>query len=236
MTTPERITLYTNGFCPFTLQVRLTAAYKKVDYELEQVSFDPKPEWFLKASPEGTVPLMKIGDSETYLTSSADMLNYLEEKYPTPSVYPSSVPREDVHKWVAFVRTVYIPAFMKVMMGTAPPVQAEFRPKLKEAYTKLQAHLAARDVEGPYFFGAEYSLVDILLTPFVARRPLHKFFREFDGVDPKATELNAYLDALVNKEEHAKIAYPLDELKTRMKSQIPWLPPLILGRVRLFFF
>nr|ACG46700.1 chloride intracellular channel 6 [Zea mays] len=54
----------TLGDCPFSQRVLLTLEEKKVPYEVKLVDLDNKPEWFLKISPEGKVPVFNGGDGK----------------------------------------------------------------------------------------------------------------------------------------------------------------------------
>jgi hypothetical protein len=46
--------------CPFAQRVRTLLEHKRVDYEIKFVDLRNKPEWFLKLSPLGKVPLLQV--------------------------------------------------------------------------------------------------------------------------------------------------------------------------------
>lgn len=56
-------TLISFNVCPYVLRAVAFLHYKNLDYNIEYVELYPKPEWFLKISPFGKVPLLKIGDT-----------------------------------------------------------------------------------------------------------------------------------------------------------------------------
>ncbi|MEM6729895.1 MAG: glutathione S-transferase family protein, partial [Pseudomonadota bacterium] len=69
-------------------KVRLSLAEKKVEVELvEERYWEASPE-FLRRSPAGKVPVLKLGGR--VLTESAPICEYLEEAYPAPSLLPSA--------------------------------------------------------------------------------------------------------------------------------------------------
>ncbi|RVW86110.1 Glutathione S-transferase DHAR3, chloroplastic [Vitis vinifera] len=60
----------------------LTLEEKHLPYEMKLVDLTNKPEWFLKISPGGTVPVMKL--DEKWIADSDVIAQSLEEKYPDP--------------------------------------------------------------------------------------------------------------------------------------------------------
>nr|BAP47517.1 dehydroascorbate reductase [Gentiana triflora] len=78
-TTPNRL-----GDCPFTQRVLLTLEEKHLPYDLKLVDLGNKPEWFLKISPEGKVPLIKLDDM--WIPDSDVITQSLEQKFPEPSL------------------------------------------------------------------------------------------------------------------------------------------------------
>ncbi|CAA0821039.1 Glutathione S-transferase DHAR3- chloroplastic [Striga hermonthica] len=79
VTTPNKL-----GDCPFTQRVLLTLEEKHLPYELKLVNFKNKPDWLLKISPEGKVPLIKL--DEKWIADSDVITQVLEEKFPEPSL------------------------------------------------------------------------------------------------------------------------------------------------------
>ncbi|MBI5503684.1 MAG: glutathione S-transferase family protein [Deltaproteobacteria bacterium] len=74
------------GASPFVRKVRVALAEKGLDYELEVVfPFNTPPE-FKKISPLGKIPVYQ--EDDYYLPDSSAILDYLEVKYPSPSLYP----------------------------------------------------------------------------------------------------------------------------------------------------
>ncbi|KAL6325130.1 hypothetical protein AAG906_022697 [Vitis piasezkii] len=70
------------GDCPFSQRILLTLEEKHLPYEMKLVDLTNKPEWFLKISPGGTVPVMKL--DEKWIADSDVIAQSLEEKYPDP--------------------------------------------------------------------------------------------------------------------------------------------------------
>lgn len=79
ITTPGKL-----GDCPFTQRVLLTLEEKHLPYVMKLVDLRNKPEWFLKISPEGKVPVIKL--DEQWVADSDIITQSLEEKFPDPSL------------------------------------------------------------------------------------------------------------------------------------------------------
>lgn len=58
----EKPTLVSLDICPYVLRAVAYMFYRKLDYNIEYIDISNKPEWFLKISPFGKVPLLKLGD------------------------------------------------------------------------------------------------------------------------------------------------------------------------------
>ncbi|KAL0817208.1 hypothetical protein Bca101_073652 [Brassica carinata] len=84
ITTPNKL-----GDCPFCQRVLLTMEVKHVPYDMKMVDLSNKPEWFLKISAEGKVPVVKF--DEKWVPDSDVITQTLEDKYPEP---PLATPPE----------------------------------------------------------------------------------------------------------------------------------------------
>ncbi|XP_048607911.1 glutathione S-transferase DHAR3, chloroplastic-like [Brassica napus] len=84
ITTPNKL-----GDCPFCQRVLLTMEEKHVPYDMKMVDLSNKPEWFLKISAEGKVPVVKF--DEKWVPDSDVITQTLEDKYPEP---PLATPPE----------------------------------------------------------------------------------------------------------------------------------------------
>ena len=67
--------------CPFVQRATLVLEAKNLDYEIEYIELEKKPEWFLNLSPHGQVPIL-IADNKAVLFESEAIAEYLEELYP----------------------------------------------------------------------------------------------------------------------------------------------------------
>ena len=101
------------------------------------------------------------------LYESLILTEFLEDAY--PSVKPSLLPADPYTKayariWIDHITKSVVPSFQRLM-------QAQEEDKQKAALADLLKALSAlaQQVKGPYFLGEEFSLVDIVVVPWVVR-------------------------------------------------------------------
>ena len=85
------ITLYSGPLSLFTGKVRIALDEKGLDYELVSVPFtragyEPKHPKVVELNPKRQVPVLVDGDLAIY--DSTIIFEYLEERHPTPALYP----------------------------------------------------------------------------------------------------------------------------------------------------
>lgn len=64
--------------CPFVQRVTATLEAKRVNYDIEYISLDNPPSWFIEASPNAQVPIL-ITDSGATLFESDAIVEYLDD-------------------------------------------------------------------------------------------------------------------------------------------------------------
>ncbi|WP_204112645.1 glutathione S-transferase family protein [Shimia biformata] len=86
---------------PFCRKVRLSLAEKKIEVELVEERYWEKDPDFLMRNPAAKVPVLKIDDK--MMAESAAICEYLEERYPEPSLMPKDADgRYEVRRLVAW--------------------------------------------------------------------------------------------------------------------------------------
>ena len=74
------------SLCPYVARVRTLLEQRKVEYDINFIDLQNKPEWFLKISPLGKVPVLQVGDA--VLFESSALLEWVDEVYPALGVTP----------------------------------------------------------------------------------------------------------------------------------------------------
>jgi len=178
----QSLKLYSGWFCPFVQRVLIVLLEKNIPFQYIEVNPYHKPASLLSLNPRGLVPTLEYDSKPLY--ESTVICEFLEQ------AYPSSTPRllpEDAYQtaygriWSDFVTSRIIPSFHRALQYQVheegnneqglKEVKAEFVSKLKE-FTE------AMDAEGPFFFGKEISMVDIIIAPWAVRLWV---FDEFKG-------------------------------------------------------
>ena len=158
-------------------EVRIVLAEKGLPYETVDVHADKavkeSPE-FKKASPKGTVPA--IIDGEVYLSEAFLINQYLDEKYPSPSLLPKEEKtREEIRKFVADIDKKMVLNIgllvIECLLKPKPEQREDFKEKKRAEVLAGMKELDGRLKDQAYLFG-EYSLADVAITPHVAALPI----------------------------------------------------------------
>lgn len=151
MTRP--IILVSHALCPFVQRIAIALAEKGVKHDRITVDLANKPDWFLKISPLGRTPVLKVG--EAALFESAAILEYLEETQPNPLHPADPVERARHRAWIGFgseclndIAGFYSAADTGMLEIKAAALRARFG--------LIDRHLGA----GPWFAGDHFSLVE----------------------------------------------------------------------------
>ena len=152
------LTLYDAARCPYCARVRIALAEKGVEYETVEIDLSERPAWIYEKNTTGRVPVLEEG--AWLLPESAVIMEYLEERYPSPALLAAnSADRALARLWIFrhddFTRPYY--ALRRGDDGAAA--------RFDEQLTQLDVALGER----PWLGGAEYGLADIAYVPWVLR-------------------------------------------------------------------
>jgi glutathione S-transferase len=149
------------GLCPFVQRSTITLNYKEVPYDIEYIDLENKPEWFLKISPLGKVPVLQVGNESIF--ESAVINEYLDETN-----------GESLHAKDPLVKAKER-SFIELSGVTIGNYYGAITATDLENYTapkKLLEHNLGRildEFRAPYFRGKEFSLVDTSVIPLLHR-------------------------------------------------------------------
>ena len=140
---------------------------KKVDFEVTYINLREKPDWFLKISPHGKVPVLNVGDD--VLFESNAIAEFLDETV-SPQLHPTdAIKRARNRAWTDFV-----PDFSKGLSAAyrrdTVEEMEEGRADAEKVLGKLEDAIKnERGNDGPYFNGDTLCLVDAAYAPFLQR-------------------------------------------------------------------
>ncbi|HSQ01010.1 MAG TPA: glutathione S-transferase family protein [Candidatus Dormibacteraeota bacterium] len=166
------LTLYDNPFSPFARKVRLVLAFKGLRAESVDALALAEHEALRAVNPRAEVPVLV--DDGLVVTNSADIVAYLEDRYPDPPVLPRSpAARVAARAWErladavldAIVHDISIWIWPTHRRPDAPPaglIEAGLR-DIGVILARLDAALAGRE-----FLCGELSIADLALFPHLS--------------------------------------------------------------------
>jgi len=140
---------------------------KGVAFETTYIDLREKPDWFLRISPHGKVPVLRVDDIPLFESNA--IAEYLDETV-SPRLHPEDpLKRARNRAWTDFV-----PDFARALSGVYyASSEAAMQEGLKTAPVALgrveKALAEERGNDGPYFNGDRLSLVDAAYAPFLQR-------------------------------------------------------------------
>ena len=156
--------------CPYVQRAAIALAEKGVAFERITIDLANKPDWFLKLSPLGKVPVLLVDGEPIF--ESAVIVEYLEDTQPKP-LHPTDPLRRAQHRaWMEFASALLGDLWVIETTADAEAFEARRR-AMADKLGRVEEALGA----GPYFEGASFSLVDAVFAPF---------FRYFDTLDRHA--------------------------------------------------
>jgi glutathione S-transferase len=160
------LTLVSHKLCPYAQRAAIALAEKGVPFERKDIDLANKPDWFLKISPLGKVPVLLDGDRPIF--ESAVILEYLEDSQPKP-LHPKDPLRRAQHRaWIEFGSSILADLWIAETSPDRGEVQRSIK-SVREKFVRLEG-----EIRGPWFEGADFSLVDAVFAPV---------FRYFDLID-----------------------------------------------------
>ena len=153
------LTLYDAPRCPYCARVRIVLAEKSVPYETVTVDLAHRPEWLLANNPpDGRVPVLE--EDGWVLPESAVVGEYLEERYPEPSLLPVD-PAERAFARLIVFRFDDLGKPYYALRRDEPGAAA----RLADALAGLDALLSA----APFLTGRAFGLADVAYLPWLLR-------------------------------------------------------------------
>ena len=140
---------------------------KAVKFDVTYINLREKPDWFLKISPHGKVPVLDVDGQPLYESNA--IVEFLDETV-EPRLHPADpIKRARNRAW-----TDFLPDFAKGLSGIYYTKSKEEVAKgVEAAPARLQkledAITRERGNDGPYFNGKDLCVVDAGYAPFFQR-------------------------------------------------------------------
>jgi glutathione S-transferase len=153
-------TLYTAERCPYAARARITLAEKGLDYDAVEIDLDDRPAWLYEKNPLGRVPVYEE-DGGFVLPESEVIMDYLEERYPEPALWPADPAERALGRlWLQRFDDRLGDAYYALRRGSEG-AEDELDAKLAELDRALEAQ--------PYLSGRDYGIADVGYAPWLIR-------------------------------------------------------------------
>ncbi|KAJ8761194.1 hypothetical protein K2173_001250 [Erythroxylum novogranatense] len=193
------------GDCPFCQRVLLTLEEKHLQYDMKLVDLSNKPEWFLKISPEGKVPVVKFG--EKWVPDSDVITLSIEEKFPYPSLATppekSSVGSKIFSSFIGFLKS------KNPGDGTEQALLDElssFNDYLKE--------------NGPFINGEKVSAADLSLGPKLYHLEIALGHYKKWSIPESLSFVKSYMKAIFSKDSFIKTRALPEDVVTGWRPKV----------------
>ena len=192
----KQLTLISHHLCPYVQRASIVLSEKGATFDRRYIDLAEKPDWFLRISPLGKVPLLAVprGRADAILFESAAICEYLEETLAGAPLHPADPLVRARHRgWMEFGSSVL--ADLWVYETTKDAAQFDLkRQALAAKFATLEQELG----EGPYFAGTRFTMVDAVFAPVFRYFELFETLFEsgiFDGL----ARVNAWRQALSDR-------------------------------------
>jgi glutathione S-transferase len=166
------LALYDNPFSPFARKVRMVLRFKGLEYRSIDALALSEHDRLVAVNPRAEVPVLV--DGAVTVTDSADIVSYLEDRTPNPTVFPASPGlRAKARSWQRRADTVLDAIIHDVSIWTWPTHHRSDEPPkgLLEA-GRRELHEVLGDLEGAIddsgFVCGQLSIADLSLFPHVS--------------------------------------------------------------------
>jgi glutathione S-transferase len=166
--------LISHKLCPYVQRAVIALNEKGVPFERVDIDLANKPDWFLKISPLGKVPVLLVARDgrEVALFESNVICEYIEETFPDTKLHPQDALERAEHRaWMEFGSAI-LGELWGLETTTDPKIFEAKRQAIAAKFARVEAALGG----GPFFAGDRFSLVDAVFAP------IFRYFDVFDAL------------------------------------------------------
>ena len=181
------------NLCPFVQRSVITLREKNCPYDIEYIDLADKPQWFVRLSPFGKVPILLV-DGQV-LFESAVINEFIDETAPGRRLHPQDAfARAQNRAWIEFGSALLM-ANHRTMMATNEKAMQEALQAVKQKLARVE-----KELKGPFFNGDNFSLVDSSWAPALQRlswcEQLYPPLQPFD----QSPKVKAWPNALLQRD------------------------------------
>ena len=145
--------------CPYVQRAAITLNYKKQKFDIEYIDLANKPDWFLKLSPLGKVPILIVNENDV-LFESAVINEYLDEVVGVKTLSSDPLEKAKERAWIEYSSSLLMDLFG--ILNSPKPTTV-----LDTFFNKLQKLESVISDSG--FFKKNFSIIDSSYAPIFFR-------------------------------------------------------------------
>lgn len=182
--------LITFRFCPFGQRCLIALNEKGVACDITYIELDNPPDWFPTVSPLKKVPVLRVRGKTLF--DSAVINEYLDETIP-PALHPGDELERALNRsWIAYAGELLSAQLAVFKAGS----EKSFDIRLTH-FLGLVAKLETAPINGPFFGGGRFSLVDAAYAPFFIRAQL--MAGRHEALSIRSPVLSDWAEALLDR-------------------------------------
>lgn len=180
--TTTKITIIGSYLSPYVRKVLATLEFKGLAYEIDSIVPFYGNDEFSKISPIRRIPVLMEGD--VCLTDSSVICQYLEDKYPTPSLYPADIVQRAQARWLeefadsrmgeVFIWHLFNQVAIKPAVWGEKANNDTLQKALQEEIPSVLDYLESQLPQQGFLFG-DVSIADISIASFFRNAAFARF-------------------------------------------------------------
>jgi len=192
MKTRNRFKLISHSLCPYVQRAVITLKEKGVDFERVDIDLANKPEWFIKLSPLGKVPILVIDDKDVLFESNV-ITEYLNEVTKGNLHSPSPLTKAKHRAWIEFGSSVlndiaglYNAKDANLFQNKASTIRLKLETIEQFFVSEHSADENNKQEGSGYFSGESFLLIDAVYGPIFRYFDVFEMYSElrlFEGLE-----------------------------------------------------
>jgi len=156
------IELISFDLCPFVQRSVITLKKKNIDFKITYIDLANKPDWFLKISPLGKVPVLRY---EVEVIFESAIINEFLDEITGDALMPSEpLAKAKQRGWIEYASQVLVDQYL-ASTSTNKDDFEKYSANLNQKLTRLESEVSDQG----YFTADSFSLIDSALAPLFTR-------------------------------------------------------------------
>jgi glutathione S-transferase len=198
---------------------------KSIPFEVTEIDLKNKPDWFLKISPYGKVPVLQHGEEVLY--ESAVINEYLDEVFPDVRMLAEQpAARAHMRIWIDFCNTRVQPGLVGLLRAEPDDFPAKAK-AFEETLAMLEEYLERTGMPDPFFAGRAFTLVDATYAPAFERFAVLPHLRGYE-IPGRFARVRRWIATLAAHPSVQATATPYEDL---VRNYLGFLPEQIRAQV-----